>query len=311
MRAKESKKRSARGKKRGGKDSSWGRDLRKILGRCDIRPRRALGQNFLIDREVGERIVTLAAPGFRDTVLEVGAGAGFLTELLARKAGRVIAVEFDRRLVGILRERLGNNKRIEIVPRDILEVDLKGLLEAQGEIPRGAILVGNIPYRITGRIFSQVLGEKDLWKRAILMVQREVAERLQARAGSKRYGILSVLMQYDFRIEETCPVGRESFYPQPRVDSALLRIAVRKKPPVEVKDRNFFFFVVRRAFGQRRKMLINSLAGEGVPEKDELAAVLERTGIKPERRAETLGLEEFARLSDQLLGVWRMQDGIR
>lgn len=288
-------------------DSSWSRDLRKLLRTSDFRPRKSLGQNFLIDRKVGERIVALAAPTAKDTVLEVGAGAGFLTEMLARPAARVIAVEFDRRLVAILRQRLGDDKKIEIVAGDILAVDIKELLRREGgRVSRGAVLVGNIPYQVTGRIFSQVLGEKELWRRAVLMVQREVAARLQAGAGSKCYGILSVLMQYNFRIEETYPVGRGSFYPQPGVDSTILRIAVRKKPPVEVKDPEFFSFVVRKAFGQRRKMLINSLAGEAGLGKEELRAVLEGAGIKPGRRAETVTLEEFAVLSDRLLKVWRM-----
>lgn len=301
------KKRSVGSGRNGRKGCCWSVDLRAVFKSSAFRPRKSLGQNFLIDRDVGKTIVGFAAATRKDTVLEVGAGVGFLTEILARTAGRVIAVEFDRRLVAIMRERLRGNKRIEIVAGDILEVDLKALLECEGgRASPGAILVGNIPYQLTGRIFSQVLGNKELWSRAVLMVQREVASRLRAGAGSKSYGILSVLAQYDFCIEESLPVGKESFYPQPKVESALLRIGIRKKPSVEVKDPEFFFFVVRKAFGQRRKMLVNSLGGEGAPDKGELRRALESSGIKPGRRAETVTVEEFAALSDQLLSVWRM-----
>ncbi len=253
--------------------------------------RRALGQHFLRDTGVARAIVDLAAPTSADLVVEIGPGGGALTGELSARAGHVVALEVDDGLADALRRRLPD---VEVVQADARTWDY-GTLERP---PGGRVLiVGNLPYSVSKPILMALVGARTAIDAMTLMLQREVAERLAAAPGGKTYGSLSVLTQLycDVRIALRVPPG--AFRPPPKVDSTVVQLAVLARPRVEVRDERRFRAVVRSAFGQRRKTLANALAGGlGLP-LDEVRRAVEDEGIDPARRAETLGLVEFARLA--------------
>ena len=256
--------------------------------------RRALGQHFLRDPAIARAIVDLAAPGSRDLVVEIGPGEGALTTELARRAGRVIALEVDRELIARLRVREPN---VEIVEGDARTWDY-GMLSA----PDGGrvLVVGNLPYSVGKPILMALVTARTAITAMTLMLQREVAERLAAPPGSKIYGSLSVLTQLycDVRLALRVPPG--AFRPPPKVDSAVVQLSVLNTPRVPVGDERWFATVVRAAFGQRRKMLANALAsGLGRP-IDAVRQAAHDADIDPARRAETLTIENFAGLAARL-----------
>lgn len=258
-----------------------------------IRPRKALGQNFLHDEGIARRIVELSGVVPGDAVVEIGPGLGSLTVPLLRQVGRVWAVERDEQLLTPLRTATAVVGELTLVHGDALGVDYRALAQELGGPLR---IVANLPYAITTPLLIHLLEQREALRDMTLMVQKEVAVRLAAAPGGKEYGSLSVHCQFWCRIHQVLDVPPGAFIPQPRVDSQVIRLEVRERPAVAVRDPAWFNQVVRTAFGQRRKTLSNALKPLGVP----TLPWLEEAGIDPQRRAETLSLAEFARLADEV-----------
>lgn len=278
--------------------------VRAIMGRYGLACRKSLGQNFLVDQNIINKIIDAASLKESDLVVEIGAGLGALTLPAARRAARVLAVEVDRGLQPVLAEILAEAGNIEVIGADALEVDYDQLVEKRtgGAYGRGAgsyKLLSNIPYAVTSPLLIHLLKGRFNFSLLVIMVQLEVAARLAAEPGTPDYGALSVVVQYYTRPEKLFRVPRTVFYPLPGVDSGVLRLVVRPRPAVEVRSEEDFFQVVRAAFGQRRKTLLNSLAGSGLAATREAwQSILGQAGIDPRRRGETLGLQEFAAITE-------------
>lgn len=263
-----------------------------ILKAFGLHMSKKLGQNFLIDAGIVQGIVDAAQIHPGDHVLEIGPGIGTLTQGLAEAGADVTAVELDKKLPAVLAETLKAYDRVRIVPGDILKVDIPALM---GQEPFK--VVANLPYYITTPILMTLLERCLPITMMVTMVQKEVAERMTARPGSRSYGALSVAVQYYTEPEIVLNVPPRSFIPAPEVDSVVIACRVRSVPAVKVSEEKMFFRVVRAAFGQRRKTLANALRGGGFP-KEQVRAAMERAQMDPQRRGETLSLEEFGRLAD-------------
>ncbi len=276
-----------------------------LIKKYRIRPLKRLGQSFLIDGNVIEKIVRTAGLRGEDTVVEIGAGLGVMTSLIARQAGRVVALEIDRQMIPILEEELKGLPNIEIVEADVLRYDFSLLSESREAAP-GFKVIGNIPYHISSPILFHLLESRNHIGVMVLMLQKEVADRLAASPGSKAYGTLSVILSMYFAISREFIVPARCFYPPPKVDSAVIKMAARAAPLVPLEDEEFFRRLVRISFGQRRKTLLNNLKGsldlKSFSERDILAA-LGGAGIDGRRRGETLTVEEFGRLSNSLVSL--------
>ena len=263
-----------------------------ILNRFKLRADKKLGQNFLIDENVVRQIVEAAELSEADTVLEVGPGIGTLTQGLAESKAKVVAVELDTRLLPVLATTLEGYDNVRVVHGDILKVNI---MEEVGA-PEFKVCA-NLPYYITTPIIFALLEKRLPMERLVAMVQKEVAERMAAQPGGKEYGALSVAIQYYTEPEIAFIVPPTSFIPAPAVDSAVIVCKRRSKPPVEVCDEALFFRVVKAAFSLRRKMLSNSLKNMGI-KSEQVAKWLELAGVDGKRRAETLSLEDFAKLTN-------------
>ena len=263
-----------------------------ILNRFKLRADKKLGQNFLIDENVVRQIVEAAELSEADTVLEVGPGIGTLTQGLAESKAKVVAVELDTRLLPVLATTLEGYDNVRVVHGDILKVNI---MEEVGA-PEFKVCA-NLPYYITTPIIFALLEKRLPMERLVAMVQKEVAERMAAQPGGKDYGALSVAIQYYTEPEIAFIVPPTSFIPAPAVDSAVIVCKRRSKPPVEVCDEALFFRVVKAAFSLRRKMLSNSLKNMGI-KSEQVAKWLELAGVDGKRRAETLSLEDFAKLTN-------------
>ena len=258
------------------------------------RPRKSLGQNFLTDRRVIDRIVDVAEISGTDEVLEIGPGVGALTLALAEKAGRVVAIEKDERVMSRLHELLDSHPNVELISGDCLKIDYTNLYKG-----KKIKVVSNLPYSISSQVLLKLLKVRELLSSLILMFQLEVGERITARPGGKQYGSLSVLIQtyMDVKIEFRVPPS--AFWPKPKVDSAVLKFVPLPRPRVPITDGGFYEKVLRAAFSSRRKMLGNSL--RSILPKDAVESVLTSCGIDRRRRAETLTIEEFGFLTEEVL----------
>jgi 16S rRNA (adenine1518-N6/adenine1519-N6)-dimethyltransferase len=265
--------------------------------------KKSLGQNFLIDPNILHKIVAAAQLDKTKGALEIGPGIGALTQLLAAKAGQVVAVEIDRRLIPILQETLAPYRNVSVVHADVLQVNMTELFAQQFQEVDRISVVANLPYYVTTPIIMKMLEEKLPLEYIVVMIQKEVAERMTAKPGRKDYGSLSIAVQYYCEPELVAIVPHTVFIPQPNVDSAVIKLKVRNAPPVEVADESFFFEVVQASFAQRRKTIYNNLSSRFFTKetKIELERLLKECGIDPSRRGETLALEEYARLSNALL----------
>lgn len=278
---------------------------KEIIQRYGFSFKKSLGQNFLIDQNILDKIVDAAGLDSSAGALEIGPGIGALTERLAQTAGAVTAVEIDRRLIPILKDVLSPYPHVKVRNDDVLKVNLQELFQEDFASVERVSVVANLPYYVTTPILMKLLEEKLPLHNIVVMIQKEVAERMAASPGGKEYGSLSIAVQYYSEPELVCIVPHTVFIPQPNVESAVIRLKVRERPPVEVADEKHFFDVVQAAFTQRRKTIANNLKsrffpGEG---RERLEALLSEAGIEPSRRGETLSLEEYARLSGVLLAA--------
>ena len=262
----------------------------KLLRQSGIRPKKRLGQHFLTDEAILDTIVVAAELSPEDIVIEIGPGLGILTGELARRAGKVIAVELDTKLALLLKRRLASLANVDVINADILKVSPSQLLERKSDYK----VVANLPYYITSPILRYFVEASPKPSLMVVMVQKEVGEAIVA--GPGKMSLLAVSLQVYSKPKIVSYVPSQSFYPQPKVDSAIVRFDLLPQPAVKVADINGFFQVVKCGFTSPRKQLHNSLAqGMGV-KPAEVALLLERAGIESQRRAETLSLEEWARL---------------
>ena len=268
---------------------------RKILNEHGLAAHKGRGQNFLSDPGAARAIVHRSGLGAGDLVLEIGPGLGALTWPLLEAGCTVVAVEVDQGFVRFLKEELAPRfpERLTIMPHDILKVDLNDLSAQWG---RGFHVVGNLPYQISTLVLLKLLDSRDVVTRAVMMFQRELAQRLTAGPGTKAYGRLSVLMGYHARLKRLMELGPEVFYPRPKVSSTLLSIVFKESLEPPLKSESLFRRVVAAGFAQRRKTLKNSLRSDFPG--DEALAALATAGIDPARRAETLSLKEFVTLAN-------------
>jgi len=258
-----------------------------------IKPKKKLGQNFLVDKNVLKKIIDTCEISPSDTVLEIGSGRGDLTEGLALKAGKLIALELDSQLCDFLNDKFKDSPNIKIINRDILKFDIdKYFLKAKDKIK----VVGNIPYYITSPIIEHLFKYKNKIDSIFLTVQKEFGERIVADPGSKDYGAFSCFVQFYSRPEIIFSIKRGSFYPVPKVDSCFLKIAIRGEAPYKIKDVDLFFKIIRLAFNQRRKTLRNSL--KNVLTREELDSFFVFYNIPAGTRPESLGLQHFAYLAN-------------
>ena len=270
-----------------------------------VRPSKSLGQNFLIDEEVIEAIVDGSGVTEETLVIEIGPGTGALTLPLAERAGRVVAVELDERVIPGLRVKTFSLGNVEIIHEDILKIDLRELIDRElAEYGLKEVrIVGNLPYYITTPIIMKLL-EADTGAASITaMMQKEVGDRIAAEPGTKLSGAITYSVHYYADVTSIVSVGRECFSPVPKVDSVVLRMDIRDECPVHPADEDLFFRCIKAGFSQRRKTLLNSLMSLGDYEKTQIADALDRAGIAHERRAESLTMEEFAALADALKEV--------
>lgn len=273
--------------------------IRELLSRHGFHFSKALGQNFLINPRVCPRMAAECGAENCKGVIEVGPGIGVLTWELSQAADKVCAIELDRRLFPVLEETLSGCSNVKIIPGDVMKLDLAQLI--QEEFEGGPVCVcANLPYYITSPVILRLLEERLPVTSITVMVQKEAAVRLCATPGSKECGAVSAAVHYRARPRILFQVGRGSFLPPPKVDSAVIRLDLLPEPPVRVADEDWFFQVVRGAFAQRRKTAANSLSSALGLEKARIEAALEGRGISPAIRAERLTLEQLADLSNAL-----------
>lgn len=276
---------------------------RDIVKRHGIVMKKSLGQNFLIDTNILDKIVAAAELDENKGALEIGPGIGALTEQLAKASGRVTAVEIDQRLLPVLAETLSPYPNVSVVHGDVLKLDLTALIDERFAGLDEVSVVANLPYYVTTPIIMKLLEEKLPLANIVVMIQKEVADRMASRPGTKDYGSLSVAVQYYCEPQLVSIVPHTVFIPEPKVDSAIIRLKLRKAPPVAVRDETLFFQTVQAAFAQRRKTLGNNLLARffAKDQREAMNSLLAGIGLDPSRRGETLDMAEFARLADALL----------
>ena len=273
---------------------------RALLTFHNIRPKKRFGQHFLTNQTTAEMIVSRSGILPEDVVLEIGAGLGALTVPVARIAREVFAVEKDRKIIDILKTEIlaSNLSNIVIMEKNILKIDIKSMAENIGQ---KIVVMGNLPYNISSQILVQLIESRKALSKAVIMLQKELAQRITAQPGCKDYGRLTVMHGYCSDIKKVADVKAPLFFPKPKVDSEVLEIKFKKRLEYSTNDEAFFFRVIKAAFGNRRKILKNALAASALNiDANTAKDVLQRSGIDPVRRAETLTIEEFVKLSNNL-----------
>lgn len=275
------------------------RATKEVVNKHNFKFSKSLGQNFLIDDNVIDKILEGARLSETDKIIEVGPGIGTLTREMGKVAENVVAIEIDKTLIPILKETLADLDNVEVVNEDILKVDVQGLINEK--LNGGPVkLVANLPYYITTPIVMKFLEEDIPVTDIVVMVQKEVADRMNAKPSTKDYGALSVAVQYYCDTEIVAKAPRHMFVPQPNVDSIVIGLHVRSEKKYVVDNEDIFFKTVKASFGQRRKTLLNSLGGLGFLSKDQIREALQAANIDEKRRGETLSIDEFANLSNEI-----------
>ena len=269
--------------------------ISEVSKKYEFRFKKGLGQNFLIDDSVLDDVVDGAEVNEEDFIIEIGPGFGTLTRALLRRAKRVCAIELDEKLLPILQDELKEFDNFELIHNDALKVDFNELIKDEKSVK----LVANLPYYLTTPIIVNLLTGGYNFKSLTIMIQKEVAQRIDSEPNCKAYGAFSILVQYYCDTEILRLVPPTAFLPQPKVESMVIRLDRLKQPKVKVKDEALFFFIVRQSFNMRRKTLWNGVKNLGVG-KEDLQKCFERANIDPKRRGETLSLQEFAALSDEI-----------
>ena len=272
-----------------------------VLQKYKFNFQKKFGQNFLIDTHVLDKIIRESGVNKEDCVIEIGPGIGTMTQYLAENAREVVAIEIDKNLIPILQDTLSSYNNVTIINEDVLKVDIKKLAEERNQ-GKPVKVVANLPYYITTPIVMGLFESHVPIDSITIMVQKEVADRMQEGPGSKDYGALSLAVQYYAKPEIVANVPPNCFMPRPNVGSAVIRLTCHEKPPVEVEDENFMFDIIRASFNQRRKTLVNGLgnAGNLNVTKEQVTNVLEKMKLSPTIRGEALSLEQFAQLSNLL-----------
>lgn len=266
-----------------------------LVKKYNFRFSKSLGQNFLIDDSVLNDIVEGAEVSEEDLVIEIGPGVGTLTRELIKKAKRVVAIELDSNLIPILTEELGDEEKFSLIHNDALKVNFDEIMAGEKSVK----LVANLPYYVTTPIIAKLLNEGYKFKSLTIMIQKEVAERMNSEPNCKEYGSISVLVQYFCTTKIIRRVAPSSFMPRPKVDSIVIRLDRLEQPRVELKDEKVFFDIVRNSFNMRRKTLWNALKSFGL-DKESMEGVFKDAGIDQKRRGETLSIEEFGALANSL-----------
>lgn len=273
---------------------------RDLVEKYNFKFSKSLGQNFLTDHSVLTDIVNGADVNEEDLVIEIGPGVGTLTAQILKRAKRVVAIELDNDLIPILMGELGDNQKFQLIHNDALKVDFNEIIGEEKSVK----LVANLPYYVTTPIIAKLLKENYKFKSLTIMIQKEVAERINAEPDCKEYGALSLMVQYYCNTSIVRNVSASCFMPRPKVDSIVIRLDRLEEPKVKVENEKLFFDIIRNSFNMRRKTLWNSTKSLGLP-KEELEAAYERAGIDPKRRGETLSIEEFGKLSDEIYGIMK------
>ncbi|MGE7624286.1 16S rRNA (adenine(1518)-N(6)/adenine(1519)-N(6))-dimethyltransferase RsmA [Viridibacillus sp. NPDC096237] len=279
-----------------------------ILKKYGFSFKKSLGQNFLIDPNILRNIVSYADLTEDSVAIEVGPGIGALTEHLARSAGQVVSFEIDQRLLPVLEDTLSPYDNVKVVHSDILKANVAEELSSEFAKYKDIMVVANLPYYVTTPILLKLLMEKLPIRGMVVMMQKEVADRISAQPGTKAYGSLSIAIQYYMKAEVVMTVPKTVFMPQPNVDSAVIRLTRHAEPPVEVIDEEFLFEVSRSSFAQRRKTILNNLQSQlpnGKEKKEQILKALADCNIDPTRRGETLSIIEFGQLADALYPIFR------
>ena len=274
-----------------------------IMRKYNISANKSLGQNFLINNEVVESIISSSNINKNDLVIEIGPGLGTLTEYLIQKAGKVLAIELDERMLKILNDRFGEYDNFEVINQDVLKVELNKIIneQKQNKNIKNVKIVANLPYYITTPIIMKLLEEKLDINSITVMVQKEVAERLIATPGDKLSGAITYCVYYYADSENIMIVPNTSFIPEPEVESQVIKLNIRKKAPVEIKNEQLFFRIIKVSFMQRRKTLVNALVNGGVvQDKKKAKELILSIGLNENIRGEALTIEQFADLSNQL-----------
>lgn len=275
--------------------------IKEIMGKSGFRFSKSLGQNFLIDENILDKMIKGSLIDKDTNIIEIGPGFGTLTQRLLMSAKKVVAIEIDKTAVPILQDNLSEFDNLKIINDDVLKCDLKKIIA--DEFGGGRVrIVANLPYYITTPIIMHILESHLNAESLCIMIQKEVAERIMAKPSTKDYGALSVAVNYYAEPRMICTVPPSSFIPMPKVSSAVISLDIRQNPPVDVKDEKNYFKVVKASFGQRRKTLLNALSGSSlIPmSKAEIMACLQRIGIDEKRRGETLSLKDFADITNEI-----------
>ncbi len=276
--------------------------VKEILSRHGFHFSKSLGQNFIVDPDVCPHIAEESGVNKEMCALEIGPGVGVLTKELAKRAKKVLAVEIDSALPPVLAETLGEFDNVTVLNADVLKIDVeKTAREYFGDCP--FVVCANLPYYITSPILMKLLEEGCGAESITVMVQKEAAQRIAAKPGTRDCGALTAAIHYYSEPEKLFDVGRNSFVPAPKVDSSVIRLKIRKEPPVAVADEKYFFKVIKASFGQRRKTLANSVSGGLGFTKDEVFSALEKCSLAPTARAEELSLDDFAALCAALAKI--------
>jgi 16S rRNA (adenine1518-N6/adenine1519-N6)-dimethyltransferase len=270
---------------------------REIVSHFEFKFSKSLGQNFLVDQNILDKIVEAANLDGESSAIEIGPGIGTLTQDLAKVCNKVVAIELDDNLIPILNETLANYENIKVIHEDALKVDFKKIIEEEGL--KKVKVVANLPYYVTTPIITKLFAENPGIESIVVMIQKEVAERLAAKPGSKEYGSITLLAQYYSDVSKVTKVAASCFMPNPKVESAVIKMDIRQEPRVKVMDEKLFFRIIRDSFNMRRKTLWNTLKQVGLSD-EKMQEAFQAAGIDQKRRGETLSIEEFAKLSDEV-----------
>lgn len=277
-------------------------ETKSILKKYGISANKSLGQNFLINENVIRTIIEKSEITKEDLVIEIGPGLGTLTKYLIEKSGKVIAIELDKRMIEILTDRFGENDNFKLIEDDVLKVDLNELINTnQNSELKHVKIVANLPYYITTPIIMKLLEENLNIESITVMIQKEVADRLSAIPGGKNTGAITYSVYYYAEVQELLKVEQNSFVPEPSVESEVIKLKIRKNPPVEVENKELMFKIIKYAFMQRRKTLVNSLENSKLfKSKKEIVELLEKLGLNNKIRGEALSLEDFKNIANNV-----------